>query len=66
MNLYTETEDIMHLLSPPTLSWDGVSAWALVWAEVLLGGVIVVLGWTSLTSRCLLDCEVFGDVSVGG
>lgn len=29
------TEDIMHLPSPPPLSWDGVLPWALVWPEEL-------------------------------
>lgn len=55
------------VVSPPTLSWDGLSAWPLVWAEMLVGVVMVVLGWISLTERGLSDCEVFGcGVSVGG
>lgn len=44
-NSYTSTEGIMHLLSPSTLSSDGLLVWELVW----------MLGWVD----CLLDCEVF-------
>lgn len=56
----------MHLRSPPTLSWEGVSAWGLDWAEGLLGGLVVGFRWASLeVSGCLSGCEVFsGDVVV--
>lgn len=52
----------MHLLSPATLSWDGVLAWTLVWAEGLLGELMVDLVWSSGP----FDFEVCGDVCVSG
>lgn len=70
-NIYTNTEDIRHLLSPPMLSWEGVLSWAF-WAlgsaEGLLGGVMVDIGWASLeVSGFPSGRKVFcGDVSIGG
>lgn len=54
----------MHLLSPPTASWEGVLARSFVWAEGLL---VVDFRWGSLeVSGCPLGCDVLcGDVSVG-
>ncbi len=63
-NSYTNTGDIMHLLSPPTVRRETVSTGGLGWAEGLL---VVDFGWGPVeVSGCPSGCDVFcGDVRVG-
>lgn len=49
--------------SPSTLSWEGWSAWGLVWAEVL-GGLMVEFRWTLLEVLGYPPVSFCGDESV--
>lgn len=53
------------VVSPPTLSCEGLTAWALAWAVGLLAGRVVDVWWSPLFSGRWSGCNE-DDLEVGG